>query len=254
MALHAGDAAAGDDHRRAHGHRIGAKAQALYRVDPVADSAHEHELHLAQAVDLTERLDRLGDGGERGHAHVLHHLGAARAGGALHPVELDEVEAVLVGDLDVVPDPARTELDAHRDAVACGLAKLLHLDDQIVGAEDVGMARGRAQVDALGNPPDGGKLLGHLLRHELAAETRFRALADVDLEPVRPVHVRGCSSRADPLSTGTRAAPAAPRWASLMPPSPVFSAIPAMLEAIPTACLVERDSGAVAHWRDHHRH
>ena len=105
VALHAGDAAAGDDHRRPHRHRIGAEAEPLHRVDPVPDAAHEHELHLAEAVDLPQRLDRLGDGGKRGNPYVLHHLRATRAGGALHPVELDEVEAVLVGDLDVVPAP-----------------------------------------------------------------------------------------------------------------------------------------------------
>ena len=51
------------------------------------------------------------------------------------------------------------------------------------------MPRGRAQVDALGDAPDGGKLLGHLLRHQLAAEAGLGPLADVDLEPVGPVHV-----------------------------------------------------------------
>ena len=34
---------------------------------------------------------------------------------------------------------------------------------------------------------------------------------------------------------------AAPRWASLMPPSPVFSAMSESAEAMATACLVERD-------------
>ena len=112
---------------------------------------NQHELNVLAAPDLLQRVDRLDDGGKRRYPDVVDHLGAARAGRALHPVELDEVEAVLDRDLDVVAHPARPELDAHREAVSCRLAHLFNLDEEIVAAEDVGVARRGAQVDAVGD-------------------------------------------------------------------------------------------------------
>ena len=125
--------------------------------------------------DLLERVDRFDDGGKRRYPDVVDHLGAARAGRALHPVELDEVEAVLDRDLDVVAHSACPELDAHREAVSGRLAHLFNLDEEIVAAEDVGVARRGAQVDAGGNATDAGELRRDLLRHELAAEAGLRA-------------------------------------------------------------------------------
>ena len=91
--------------------------------------------------------------GSVGTPHVVDHLGAARAGRALHPVELDEVEAVLDRDLDIVAHPACPELDAHREAVSGRLAHLFNLDEEVVAAEDVGVPRRGAQVDAVGQNP-----------------------------------------------------------------------------------------------------
>ena len=55
--------------------------------------------------------------------------------------------------------------------------------------EDVGVARRRAEVDAVGSAADAGELGRDLLRHELAAEAGLRVLGDVDLEAVGAVHV-----------------------------------------------------------------
>ena len=87
----------------------------------------------------------------------------------------DEVEAVLDRDLDVVAHSACPELDAHREAISGRLAHLFDLDEEIVAAEDVGVARRGAQVDAGGNAADAGELRRDLLRHELAAEAGLRA-------------------------------------------------------------------------------
>ena len=94
------------------------------------------------------------------------------------------------------------ELDAHREAVSGRIAHLFNLDEEIVAAEDVGVTRRGAQVDAVGNAADAGEFRRDLLRHELAAEAGLRALGDVDLEAVRAVHVVGCSSRAARRASG----------------------------------------------------
>ena len=150
VALHAGDAPTRDDGQGAECHRVRPEAQRLDRVDPVPDPAHQHDLDVLAAPDLLERVDRFDDVGKRRYPDVVDHLGAARAGRALHPVELDEVEAVLDRDLDVVAHSARPELDAHREAVSGRLAYLFNLDEEIVAAEDVGVTRRGAQVDAGG--------------------------------------------------------------------------------------------------------
>ena len=172
VALHAGDAPARDDGRGAECHRVRPEAQRLDRVDSVPDPAHQHDLDVLVAPDLLERVDRFDDGGKRRYPDVVDHLGAARAGRALHPVELDE--AVLDRDLDVIAHSACPELDAHGQAVAGRLAHLFDLDEEVVAAEDVGVTRRGAQVDAGGNAADTGELGGDLLRHELAAETGLR--------------------------------------------------------------------------------
>ena len=136
-----------------------------------------------------QRVQRLDDGGDGGNADVFHDLGAAGPGRALHAVELDEVEAVLDRDLDVVVDAPGAQLDADRQLVAGRLAEFLDLDDQIVGAEDIRVARRRAQVDVGRDAADRGQLRGHLLGHQLAAEAGLGALGDVDLEPVGALHV-----------------------------------------------------------------
>jgi hypothetical protein len=85
---------------------------------------------------------------------------------------------------------------ADRQLVARGFAEFLHLDDQVVGAQDVRVARRRAQVDAGWNAADAGEFRRHLLGHELAAEARLGALRDVDLQAVGALHVMDVPAQA----------------------------------------------------------
>ena len=62
--------------------------------------------------------------------------------------------------------PQTDELDAHREAVSGRLAHPFDLDEEIVAAEDVGVARRGAQVDAVGNAADAGELGGFVGEQE----------------------------------------------------------------------------------------
>ena len=144
------------------------------------------------------------------------------------------------------PDPARPELDAYGQAVSGRLAHLLDLDEEIVAAEDVGVTRRGAQVDAVGNAADAGKLGDDLLHHELAAEAGLRTLGDVDLEPVRAVHV--VDVPAEPPAEHLEDELA--RGASLRVAHPALAGVLGDADRALGRCA-ERP---VAHRRDHHRH
>ena len=115
------------------------------------------------------------------------------------------------------------------------------------------MARGRAQVDALGDAADGGKLLRHLLRHELAAESGLRPLADIDLEPVRPVHVVDVPAEPAAQTLEDKLLRRAPLGVA----HAAFAGIlgdPRHARRHAHRLLGRARQGAVAHRRDHHRH
>jgi len=114
VALHAGDAAPGNEHRAAEGSRIGTQAQGFDRVDAVAQPAHEYDLDVVAAADVIERIQGFHDCREGWNTDEVDDLAAAGAGGALHAVQLDEIETVLDGDLDVVAHPSGAQFDAHR--------------------------------------------------------------------------------------------------------------------------------------------
>ena len=189
MALQTRDAAARDDRAGADRDRMRTERERLDGIDAILDAAHQHDRHFATRADLIERVHRLLNRGQRWDTDELKHLVAGGAGRALHAVELDEVEAILVGDLDVVAHAAGAELDRNRQAIAGRFPELLDLDHEVVRAEHVRMTRRRAQIDAFRNTANARDLLGHLLGHELAAETGFRTLRDIDLEPVGALHV-----------------------------------------------------------------
>ena len=253
MALHAGNAAAGDDRRGAQGDGVGAQAQRLDRIDAVADAAHQHDLDGVAAADLVEGVERLDDRREGRNADIFHDLGAARPGRALHAVELDEIEAVLDRDLDIVADATGAQLDRDRQAIAGRLAQLLDLDDQIVGAQNIRVARRRAQIDARRDAADFGQFLGHLLGHELAAEARLGALADVYLQAVGAVHVVDVPAQP----------PAEALEDKLLGGAPLGIAHAALAGVLGDVrerrgdgdgLLGRARQGAVAHGRDQHRH
>jgi len=64
-----------------------------------------------------------------------HVLGGA--GAALHPVDDDHVGTRGDRQLDVVDDPGGAELDVDRLLPGRGLAQLLDLDTEVVGADPV---------------------------------------------------------------------------------------------------------------------
>jgi len=85
----------------------------------------------------------------------------------------------------------RADLDVDGDAPVGGLAQLQDLDGEVVGARPVGVAAGRALVDALGegaHPRDAG---ADLLPEEHAAAARLGALAEHHLDGVGLAQVVG---------------------------------------------------------------
>ena len=103
---------------------------------------------------------------------------------ALGAVEVDDVRAALGRHAHVVVHARGAQLQLDRDLVVGGLARLLDLQREVVGAEPVGMAGRRALVDAGRQRAHLGHLLGHLLAHQVAAEADLAALADEELHGV----------------------------------------------------------------------
>ena len=121
---------------------------------------------------------------QRGHAGVVE-LELRRGGGrALGAVDHDRVAAGLGGDLDVLLDAAGGELEDDRHAVVGRLAQLLDLDREVVAAEEVGVARGRALVDADGQRAHLRDLLADLHAEQHPAGAGLGALADDDLDRI----------------------------------------------------------------------
>ena len=81
---------------------------------------------------------------------MLDEDGLRRGGAALHAVDHDHVGPGGDGQLDVVGHPGGADLDVDGNLPAGGLAQLLDLDAQIVGTGPVGVAGGRALIDADG--------------------------------------------------------------------------------------------------------
>src|SRR5207248_8237516 len=95
--------------------------------------------------------------------------------------EVDDVGAALRRHAHVVVDAGGTELELDRDPVVGRLADLLDLQGEVVGAEPVGVTRGRALIDPRRQRAHLRDLLGHLLPHQVAAEPDLAALADEEL-------------------------------------------------------------------------
>ena len=112
-------------------------------------------------------------------------------GAALHAVDHDHVGSRVHGELDVVEDARRADLHVDRLLPIGDLAQLLDLDHQIVGAGPVRMARGGALIDPLGQGAHARHPRVDLLTEQHAAAAGLRALADDDLDRIRPPHVVG---------------------------------------------------------------
>ena len=102
----------------------------------------------AVEADVFEGGPGLADGRQGRDAGVfLEQLGRG-AGAPFHAVDDDHVGARLGRQADVVEDARGPHLDEDRHLVVGRLAQLFDLDDQVVGAEEVGMPAGRALIDA----------------------------------------------------------------------------------------------------------
>ena len=103
-------------------------------------------------------------------------------GAALGAVQVDDVRAALGRHPDVVVDAGRAQLQLDRDLVVGGLADLLDLQRQVVGAQPVRVAGRGALVDPGRERAHLGHLLGHLLAHQVAAQADLAALPDEELD------------------------------------------------------------------------
>ena len=128
-------------------------------------------------------------GGQRRDAGVVHERVGRGAGAALHAVDHDHVGAGLAGQLDVVGHAAGADLDVDRDLAVGRLAQLLELDLQVVGPDEVGVAAGRALVDAGRQRARLGDDRRDLRAQQHAAGAGLGALADHDLGGVRHAQV-----------------------------------------------------------------
>ena len=159
-------------------------ARALGHVAAVADAAGDHQVDLVGQADVLQRAPRLGDRRHQRDPGLLGRGVRAGAGAALGAVEVDDVRAALGRHPHVVIDARGAQLELDRDLVVGGLADLLDLQRQVVGAQPVGVPRRRALVDPGGQRAHLGHLLGDLLAHEVAAEADLAALADEELAGV----------------------------------------------------------------------
>ncbi len=107
-----------------------------------------------------------------------------RGGTALHAIDHDHVGAGLDGQFDVIFDAGRAELDVDRHLPVGHFAELADFDGQIVGASPVGVPARAALVDALGQRTHAGNAGIDLLSQQHSAATRFRTLADDDLDRI----------------------------------------------------------------------
>ena len=112
-----------------------------------------------------------------------------RAGAALHAVDVDDVGPGLDRHAHVVVDPRGAELELDRDLVVGGLAYLVDLHRQVVGAEPVRVARRRALVYSRRQRAHLRDLVRDFLAHQVPAKPHLAALPDKELDPVGELQV-----------------------------------------------------------------
>ena len=223
---------------------VGAERDALGHVAAVADAAGHDEVDLVREAHVLERAARLGDRRHQRDAGLLGRGVRAGAGAALGPVEVDDVRAALGGHAHVVVHARGAELQLDRDLVVGGLAGLLDLEAQVIGAEPVRVARRRALVDPGGERAHLCHLLGHLLAHQVPAEADLASLADEELhgvgqhQVVRVEPVPALDDLVVPLGAAGRARagsfrPRRSRWPCRPCDAPFASAIFASSDSAP---------------------
>src|SRR5438093_5216951 len=169
--------------------RVGTKRERLGDVGAGADAARDDQLHLPVHVQLLEGVHGEAGRRERGYADVLDEDVLRRGGSALHAVYNDDVGPRLDRQLHVVVRARRANLDEDRLLPVGDLAQLVDLDLEVVRSRPVRMAACAALVDPLWQGAHGRDAIGDLVAEQHPAPARLGALADDDLDRVRPPQV-----------------------------------------------------------------
>ena len=176
--------AEGDQRRRADRDRVRTERQGLGDVGSVADAAGDDQLHLAMHVEILQRLHGGADTGESGLSHILDEDFLGGGGTALHAVEHHHVGTGLHRQGHVVIGTGAANLHIDRLFPIGDFAQFEDLDLEIVRPGPVGVAAGRALVDALGQRAHLGDAIGDLLAQQHAAAAGLGALADYHLDGI----------------------------------------------------------------------
>src|SRR6185503_17453194 len=186
------DRAADRDHRhRPEPDAVRAKAEHLRDIERALHPAVAPDLHvIAQAVG-DERAVRLGHADLRRQACTPQRVLPRRAGPAVISGQRDDVGARFCDATRDDPD-IRCHRDLHGDTRA-RVDGLQLVDDlrEILDRVDVVIVRRRDEVDAGPRVARERDLDRHLLRREVTALARLRALADLDLEVVGRIGQHG---------------------------------------------------------------
>src|SRR5215472_6399147 len=166
------------------GDGLGAKRQALGNVRAVADAAGHDKVNLVDQPDVFQRPPGLRNRRHQRDAGLLRGHMRPRPGPALGAVQVNDVRAALGRHPYVVVDACGAELQLDRNLIVGGLADLLDLQRQVVGAEPVRVACGTALIDPGRQRAHLGDLLGDLLPHQVAAKPDLAALPDEELDAV----------------------------------------------------------------------
>ena len=161
-------------------------AKRLRQITTVSHRTGVDERDVATLAKVIDRPPGLAYGGDTRDAGFLRGKVRARSGRTFHAVDVYGVGIALHGHAHVVVDTRRTQLELDRDLPIGRLTDFVDLERQVIRAQPVRVARRRALVDSRWQRTHLGDLIGHLLAHEVAAETDLAALADEELAPRRP--------------------------------------------------------------------
>ena len=210
-------------------------------VEAAADSAHQHDLQLPILLDLAQAVDRLHYRGQRGNADIFrHHSDEAPVPPCMPSISMKSTlsfSAILISSFNR-PAPI-FRLMGTRQSVASRNSSILitRSSAPITSGCRLGLRKSMPHRNAA----DSGDLLGNFLAHQLPAQPRLGALADVDLDGVRPLHIVRVEAE-PPGQALIDHLWAAARSSGIMPPSPVFVAVPTSAEAFASAILQFFDS------------
>ena len=182
-------AAQRNQHALTDSHSICAHGQRLGHIGPGADTARDDELHLADHVQVFQRVHRLAQRCQRGDAHVLNETSLCRCGTALHAVDHHHIGTGMHRQLDVVECTGCAHFDVNRFFPIGDLTQLVDLDGQVIRSGPVGLAASGALVYAFGQGAHFGHARVDLLAQQHAATAGLSALADYDFNRVGAAHV-----------------------------------------------------------------